>query len=68
MMWRKTAIANKKSKTDRDCEQFLHFYHAKIVIIIFVAYTLNTTLNPKPFFSHLTNSNFYRTQKQREER
>jgi hypothetical protein len=28
-----TAIAYKKSKTDRDCVHFLHFYHAKIVNI-----------------------------------
>jgi hypothetical protein len=28
--WRNTAIAYKKSKTDRDCVHFLHFYHAKI--------------------------------------
>ena len=32
-IWTNTAIANKKSKTDRDCEQFLHFYNAKIVNI-----------------------------------
>ena len=30
---RKTAIANNFPKTNRDCEQFLHFYHAKIVTI-----------------------------------
>ena len=30
---RKTANANKKSKTGRDCEQFLHFYQVKIVNI-----------------------------------
>jgi hypothetical protein len=41
-----TAIANKKSKTDRDCEQFLHFYHAKIVNIdIRRVHALNTNLN-----------------------
>ena len=43
---RKTAIANKKSKTDRDCEQLLHFYHAKIVNIdVRRVHVLNTNLD-----------------------
>ena len=41
-----TAIAYKKSKTDRDCVHFLHFYHAKIVNIdIRRVHVLNTNLD-----------------------